>query len=641
MVVAEGSCVEKAVQVILLPSLRRGAVRKGTILSDAAVRLGEGIESICGGRGICGKCKVRVLEDTLGEHGVDSDSGHLSPMDEQERSTAGRLGFRPDERMACRARVEDDLVLFVPEESRRVRPARLKGIRGHTPDIVPAIRKIYAELSPPDGETPLGAWDRLATEMEERFSLQGLSVDRTALQALPEALDSEGGKITATVWQNREVVRVEPGYRETACGLAVDLGTTTVAGYLCDLRTGELLAAESVMNPQVQFGEDIMTRIARAAEDDTLARMQEAIIGTLNRMVEEMTGPLALTPDDIAEVVLGGNTVMHHLFLGLDVRSLGRSPFTPVISRSVTVRARDLNLNILPSAPINLLPIEAGFVGADNVAVLLAEQPHAQDEIVLIIDIGTNGEIVLGNRDRLLCASCATGPAFEGGCIRFGMRASSGAIEKVRIDPETLEVNFRVIGDPRWSRERPEEELRARGLCGSGIIDAAAEMLAAGIIRPNGAFDKSLTSPRLRIDPEGRPEFIIARAAETSVGQAICVTQEDIRAVQLAKAALLAGCRILLDRLGSEQPDRVVLAGAFGTEIDRERALAIGLFPDCALEKITAVGNAAGDGARIALLNREKREEADRIARQVEHVSLTTDPGFTRIFVDATTFPEP
>jgi uncharacterized 2Fe-2S/4Fe-4S cluster protein (DUF4445 family) len=633
--------VEDAVQVVFLPSNRRGTVERGSTLSEAAVRLGEGIESICGGRGVCGKCKVRILQDTLDEHGVDSGSEHLSHMDAQEERSAERMSFRPDERMACRARAEGDLVLFVPEESRRARTALLKGIRDRTPEMLPAIRKIYTELSSPDGDSPPGAWDRLAADMENRFSLQALAVDPAALQALPAALEKEEGKITATVWQDREVIRVEPGYRETACGLAVDLGTTTVAAYLCDLRSGELLATESVINPQVEFGEDIMTRVAGAAETGVLHRMQRETVRAVTRMAQEMTGRLSLTPEDIAEAVVAGNTVMHHIFLGLDVQSLGRTPFSPVLSRSVTVRARDLGLGILPSAPVHMLPIEAGFVGADNVAVLLAEEPHTQDEVLLIIDIGTNGEIVLGNRNRLLCASCATGPAFEGGCIRFGMRASPGAIERVRIAPGTLDVSFRIIEHPRGSGEHAGEALRARGICGSGIIDAAAEMLAAGIIRPDGRFNKSIESPRLRRDAEGRPEFIIARAEETSIGQEICVTQGDIRAVQLAKAAILAGCRILLERLGREKPDRVILAGAFGTEIDRERALAMGLFPDCGLEKISAVGNAAGDGARIALLNRDKREEADRIARRVEHVSLTTDPGFTKIFIDAIAFPDP
>jgi len=633
--------VTRKVQVVFLPAGRQGTVDEGVTLSEAARQLGEGVESVCGGRGVCGKCKVRVVRDAPRGAAPGAGPASLFPMDDTERDAAARLGFGPDDRLACRARLSGDAAVFVPEESRRVRPARLKAIRHRIPDVEPAIRKLYVELPPLEEDGPAGAWERLAGELERRFSLPGLRADREALQALPGALEAGGGRVTATVWQDREVLRVEPGYRERALGLAVDLGTTTLAGYLCDLATGEQLAARSDLNPQVPFGEDIMARMARAEDPADRLRMQSVVVEALGRMLREMTGGLGLAPEDVAEAVLVGNTAMHHLFLGLDTRFLSRAPFLPVVRSSVTVRARELGLAALPSAPVNLLPIEAGFVGADNVAVLLAERPHHQDDLVLIIDIGTNGEIVAGNRHRLLCASCATGPALEGGCIRFGMRAAQGAIEKVRIDPETLAVAFRVVGDPRWSHEAPAGALRARGLCGSGILDAVAEMLAAGIIDPGGRMAKALKSPRLRLDGEGRPAFVIARAGETAVGQDIFVTQGDVRAVQLAKGALLAGCRILLARLGRELPDRVVLAGAFGSEIDRERALAIGLFPDCGLQNVTAVGNAAGDGARIALLSRREREEAERIARRVEHVPLTRDPGFTRTFVAATAFPGP
>jgi len=637
----EGSIVEDTVQVVFLPSGKRGTVDRDIALSEAAQRLGEDIESICGGRGVCGKCKVRALRDETDEDRTGTGADALAPPDATEREAAARLGFGPGERLACRARLRGNAVLFVPEMSRRLRAVRFKGTRNRTPEVVPAVRKVYAELPPPGDEGPVGTWEGLAQELERRFSLRNLQADRTALQALPGALEAADGRITVTVWQEREVLRVEPGYRERGVGLAVDLGTTTVAATLCDLGSGEDLAVRSVLHPQVPFGEDIMTRMARAEVPDTRRRLQAVVVNELNRMVGEMTGGLGLTPEDVAEAVLVGNTAMHHLFLGWDTRGLSRAPFHPVTCAPVTVRARDLGLAILPSAPVNLLPIEAGFVGADNVAVLLAEQPHAREEVVLIIDIGTNGEIVLGNRDRLLCASCATGPAFEGGCVRFGMRAAPGAIEKVRIDRETLAVNFRVVGDPRWSREAPYGALHARGLCGSGIIDAVAEMLAAGIIAPGGRMNQALAGPRLRLDGEGVPSFVIAQEGETAIGQAICVTQGDVRSVQLAKGALLAGCQILLARLGRDLPDRVILAGAFGTEIDRERALAIGLFPDCGLDRITAVGNAAGDGARIALLDRRKREEAERIARRVEHVSLTTDPAFTKTFVAATVFPAP
>ena len=630
----------KQVHVLFLPSGRRGGVEQGTTLLDSAHQVGEGIEAICGGQGICGKCKVRILEDTANEHGIDSSPSHLSSMAHEEKVSAGKHGLRTGERLACQAGVRDDLVVFVPEESRLVRAVINKEAGLRALDIVPSIRKHYLELSPPTLEDPIGDWERLSTELKSRFQLGEPAIDYKTLQSLWGALQEGRGAITVTIWCGTEVIRVEPGYCEKAFGLAVDLGTTTIAAYLCDLSNGGLVAAESMINPQIELGEDVMTRISNAREGDNLIRLNRLILDALNRLARDVTRQASLTPEDICDTVLVGNTAMHHFFLGLDVRSLGQAPFSPAISRSVNVKARDLGLGILPSANVHVLPIEAGFVGADNVAVLIAEEPYNQDEVLLIIDIGTNGELVLGNRERLLSASCATGPALEGGCIRFGMRASAGSIDKVRIDPETWEVSFHLIGMEGWSNTPDGKGMEARGLCGSGVIDAVAEMVRAGVLRKNGSFDKSRDSSRLREGPDAIWEFVIAWADQTAINEDITLTQKDVRAVQLAKAALYAGSKMLLKRMGIERPDRVILAGAFGTGIDTGRALAIGLFPDCGLENVLAVGNAAGDGARIALLNREKRAEAERVAREVEYVELTAEPEFMRTFVFATEFPD-
>jgi uncharacterized 2Fe-2S/4Fe-4S cluster protein (DUF4445 family) len=315
------------------------------------------------------------------------------------------------------------------------------------------------------------------------------------------------------------------------------------------------------------------------------------------------------------------------------------APFAPTISHSVDVKARDLGLEILPSANVHLLPIQAGFVGADNTAVLIAEALHASEEIRLIIDIGTNGELLLGSRERILSASCPTGPALEGASIKFGVRATPGAIDRVRIDPDTLEAKFSVIGSPRWSTRLAPEELKAVGLCGSAGIEAVAELHRAGLLDKSGRLGSDRPCPRLRSSKEGGREFVIAWAEQTAIGVDICITQADVRAIQLAKAALYAGSRLLLQELGVDRPDAVVLAGAFGSVIDLERALAIGLFPDCGIEKVSAVGNAAGDGARMALLDRRLRVEADRIAREVEYVELSAQAAFMDAFVDATQLP--
>ncbi len=626
-------------QVCFLPSGQSGEIDEGTTLRDAARLFGLGIETICGGLASCGKCKVRILEGRNEEHGVNSSLAHLSAASPVELRSGGRGGLRPDERLSCQARVQGELIVYIPEESRIGRPIVLKEAGNRSIDIVPMIRKRYVELPPADMADQIGDWERLCTELEQRFDLRQPAIDSRALRSLSPALRAGNRAITVTVWGDREVIRVEPGYSEVAHGLAVDLGTTTVAAYLCDLASGELLATGSMLNPQIEYGEDVMTRIASARESGRLETMHRLIVDALGGLARDVALQASITPEDIVEMVLVGNTAMHHIFLGLDVQSLGVVPFTPSISHSLNVKARDLGLAIQPSANVHVLPIEAGFVGADNVAVLIAEEPYARDEVQLIIDIGTNGELLLGNRERILSASCATGPALEGACIKFGMRATQGAIDKVRIDPRTLEVRFSVIGNTRWSTRQEPGQVRARGLCGSAVIDAVAEMFSAGILNKSGRIGESGGSARLRSSPQGGREFVIAWAEQTAIDEDITVTQEDVRAIQLAKGALYAGSKLLLRRLGIDRPDRVVLAGAFGSVIDVERALRIGLFPDCGLENVRVAGNAAGDGARIALLNREKRAEAERLAREVEYVELTTEPEFAHSFVQATQLP--
>jgi uncharacterized 2Fe-2S/4Fe-4S cluster protein (DUF4445 family) len=626
-------------RVCFLPSGHIGEVEEGTTLRDAARLLGLGIESICGGQALCGKCKVRVVEGPNVEHGVTSSSAHVSPASAEEQRYAGRGKLRDGERLSCQACVRGDLVLYVPEESRVDRPIVLKAACDRPIDVVPMIHKRYVELAPPDMASPIGDWERLSAALERRFALPGLRIDLYALRSLSLTLRAGKDAITATVWGNREVIRVEPGFCERAYGLAVDLGTTTVAAYLCDLATGELLGTSSMLNPQIAYGEDVMNRISSAKGRDRLQTMQRLVVDAVGSLAREVALQASITPEDIVEVALVANTAMHHIFLGLDVQALGIVPFTPAISGALNLKARDLGLAILPSANVHVLPIEAAFVGADNVAVLIAEEPHTCDEVQLIIDIGTNAELLLGNRSRILSASCPTGPALEGACIKFGMRATAGAIEKVRIDPRPLEVRFRVIGNPKWSTRLQAGEIQARGLCGSAILEAVAEMLHAGIVDRTGRISNGGASDRVRPCPEGGYEFVVAWAEQTVIGEDITVTQDDIRAIQLAKAALYAGSQLLLRRFGIERPDRVVLAGAFGSVIDIERALCLGLFPDCGIENVRAVGNAAGDGARMALLNRHKRTEAERMARQVEYVELTTEPGFMELFTEATHFP--
>ena len=634
----KGSAVNKRL-VVFEPSGKRGYIEDGRTLLEAAQELGEDIESICGGKGVCGKCLVKFDKESCARYGIESGGQPLSPPTEKEIELLSRHGFGDEYRLACSTIVLGDVVVFVPEMSRREKHVIRKSTVERVIPVKPAIRKYYLELSPPTLNALAADYQRLAAELGHSFGLRIEGIDYAALSNLASVLREGDWKVTVTVWMSREIVRVEPGYIDGSYGLAVDIGTTTVAGYLCDLQTGEVLATEAILNPQVAYGEDVISRINYAVtEPDGLATLNRAIVDGIGKIIASITRKAQLVPGDILEMTVAGNSAMHHIFLNLNPEYLSKSPFVPTIAKSLDIKSRDLGIGLDKSTNVHILPIEAGFVGADNVGVLIAEEPYNQDEMVLIIDIGTNGELVMGNREKLLCASCAMGPAFEGANIKFGMRAAPGAIECVTIDRQSLEVKFKVIGSDEWSTA--SSSVKAKGICGSGIVDAIAEMVKAGIIEESGRFNRKLVSPRFSITDEG-PAFVIAWASETSLGRDITVSIDDVRAVQLAKGAMYAGVRILMEKLGVTELDKVILAGAFGSYINKENALAIGLFPDCALERVYSVGNAAGDGARLALISLDKRREAEEIARKVEYVELTVEPEFQKYFVDALHFPIP
>jgi uncharacterized 2Fe-2S/4Fe-4S cluster protein (DUF4445 family) len=442
-----------------------------------------------------------------------------------------------------------------------------------------------------------------------------------------------------------EVLRVEPGYREGLYGLAVDVGSTTVVAHLCDLRTGDVKATETAMNPQVRFGEDLMSRVSYAStHPQGLARMHRAILRTLDELAEKAAASSGLTTQDILEVVIVGNTVMHHILLGINPEALGGAPFALSVDSAVDLKAGELGLSLHPGARVHILPLIAGHVGADCVGVLIAEAPHQLEEMTLIVDVGTNAEIMLGNREGLLVASSPTGPAFEGAQVTHGQRAAPGAIERVRVDPETLEPSFKIIGYDPWIEPEHEEALpaqaRATGICGSGIIEAVAELYLAGVLDANGLFDEALhgASPRIRFEGQ-RGQYLLAHEGLTATRQPIIITQDDIRAIQLAKAALYAGAKLLMNHLRVERVGRVILAGAFGSYISPPHAMILGMIPDCDLAQVSAVGNAAGDGARIGLLNRELRKDAGRLARWVEYVEMPLVSSFQDEFVAALPLP--
>lgn len=657
---AAGKC-----EVLFLPSGQKGWFDVGTHLLDAARELGVGIESICGGTGACAKCKCQVLDGTFDDeghelsmshmvtaatrHGLRSRDTHVSAITEHELKLTRKHHYKPGERLSCQARITGDVAAFIPEEA-RVREAIVRKAAGKPVAMRdPVTRKYCVDVPAPTLADHRGDWERLRDALQQTHGLN-TRIDFTALKQLSDLAKPQRAKVmhlTATVWtQERagegEVVRIENGDTTgILLGLAVDLGTTTMASYLCDMHTGETLATESLMNPQINIGgDDVMNRIAASDNPEKLDRMQKAVTGALGDLADRVTKTVGYTAEDISEIVLVANTCMHHIFLGLDPDSLGKSPFNPRIAHSVNVKPRDLHIaNVLPSINIHLLANQAGFVGADNTAVAIALEPYNSDDLVAIVDIGTNGEILVGNRDRIYSTSCPTGPALEGASIKYGVRAARGAIEKVRIERTGYDVRFKVIGKEAWNTRLEAADIGAIGLCGSAIIDIVGELYKAGILAANGKFNMDIDTPRLRRGEDGDAEFVIAWASETAIGRDITMTIDDVRNVQLAKAAVYSGIQVLLDKLGRDKPEKVILAGAFGSHIDLRRSLMLGLFHDVGFPNMHSVGNAAGDGARMALMNRAKREEAEHIARKIHYVELTNEAGFVPHFVDATLLP--
>jgi len=660
--------------VILQPSGRRGEVVEGTSLRAASRELGVDIESICAENATCGKCKILVEEGTFERYGVTSKRENLSPVSPEEAAYFSRRpkmlaknGWEVGQvRLSCQAKVCGDLLINIPEESLGNKQIVRKSATDRIIEIKPSLRKYLVELMPPTLSNPKADWERLASGLATSIGLvrQGksnlprakdLTIDYACLQTLGTTLRDAKWRVTVSVWQDKEVVRVEPGYAENLYGAAVDIGSTTIALYLCDLENGEVVAAESEMNPQIVYGEDVMSRIQYTiANPDGLEKLHKAIINALNQLLaraiktvnannyEEIVSERGknarntprndISEEDILEMVVVGNSTMHHLFLNLSPRYLGVAPFVPTIYHSVDIKARELGLQINRSANVHVLPTIASFIGADTTGVLIAEEPHEQDENWLIIDIGTNAELVLGNKTKLMCTSTPTGPALEGAHVEYGMRAAPGAIERVEIDDKTFEPRYKIVGEENWNSGK------AKGICGSAVIDAVAGLFRVGIVDARGKFRSEGGTTRIRQGESG-PEYVIAYAEDTSIGRDIPLTQQDVRQIQLAKGALFVAARMLLNQFGLQTPDKILLAGGFGTYIDKTKAMLIGMIPDCPLENVYAVGNSAGDGARIALLNVEKRTEAMMVASRVTRYELPTDPAFQNQFMLAMNFP--
>ncbi|MBA4783854.1 MAG: DUF4445 domain-containing protein [Rhizobiales bacterium] len=637
---------QKNALVLFMPSGKRGRVAIGTPVLEAARTLGVYVESVCGGRGICGKCQVSVAEGHFAKHGIISSADHLSAFSDTEARYKSKRDLGDDRRLSCSSRILSDIVIDIPQAASANNQMVRKAVDTRIIARDPATRLHYVEIEEPDMHKPLGDSDRLLRTLEDEWGYEHLTLDFHLYRDLQTILRKGKWAVTAAVHAGKNTATVTalwPGYRETLYGLACDIGSTTIAMHLSDMMTGETLASAGVANPQIRFGEDLMSRVSyvmmNPGGDAALTRVvREAISG----LIEDICSQSGVARNDILEAVFVGNPIMHHLFLGLDPTELGQAPFALALSGALDLPAATLGLDLNPGARVYMLPCIAGHVGADAAAATLAERPYEEDAVTLLVDIGTNAEIILGSKARTVAASSPTGPAFEGAEISCGQRAAPGAIERIRIDTETLEPRIRVIGSEKWSDEDGfADEIKqtgVTGICGSGIIETIAEMFLAGIITEDGIIDGAMAARSDRVIAEGRTFAYVAWRGENG-NPDLLIRQTDVRAIQLAKAALYAGVKLLMDKLGVDHVSRIKLAGAFGNFIDPKYAMVLGLIPDCPLDQVSAVGNAAGTGARMALLNQSYRREIETMVGRIEKIETALEPDFQRHFVSAMALP--
>ncbi len=626
--------------VVFTPSGRRGRFPIGEPILKIARGLGVDIDSVCGGRGICGRCQIQVSEGEFAKHGITSRADHVSGCNAVEARYDAKRGIKPGRRLSCQAQLTGDVVIDVPPDSQVHKQVVRKRAEVRSIELDAAVRLHYVEVEEPDMHNPTGDLERLLRALESQWGLTGLEADLRILQTLQKGLRDGGWKVTVAVHRGQVITAIWPGFNDKAFGLAVDVGSTTIAAHLCDLATGEVVASSGIMNPQIRFGEDLMSRVSYVMMNPGGdAEMTVVVRQAINDLAVEVAREAEISTDDILNATFVGNPIMHHLLLGIDPIELGGAPFALAANSGITLWAAQLDLTFHPSARVYVLPCIAGHVGADTAGVILSEAPHLEDKMTLVVDVGTNAEIVLGNKTRLLACSSPTGPAFEGAQISCGQRAAPGAIERVRIDRETLEPRFRVIGCDLWSDEEGFAEATkstgVTGVCGSGIIEILAELFLAGVIMSDGTIDGSLAARSPRIQPDGRTFAYLLQAGEPELR----IVQNDVRAIQLGKAALYAGVRLLMDKLEVEAVDQIRLAGAFGSHIDVKYAMVLGMIPDCPLDRVHSAGNAAGTGARIALLDQRTRDSIETVIRRVEKIETAVEPRFQEHFVEAMALP--
>ncbi|MEH6647559.1 ASKHA domain-containing protein [Sulfitobacter sp.] len=636
--------------VIFTPSGKRGRFPVGTPVLTAARQLGVDLDSVCGGRGICSKCQITPGYGEFSKHRVTVEADALSEWNSVETRYDDKRGLKKGRRLGCQATVLKDVIIDVPAESQVHKQVVRKRAEVRDITLNPSTKLFYVEVAEPDMHDPSGDLERLRIALHQQWDLEDVTSDLHILQIMQPILRKGNWKVTVAIHlgdhENKpRIMHIWPGFYEgTIYGVAVDLGSTTIAAHLCDLQTGEVVASSGVMNPQIRFGEDLMSRVSysmmnpKGAEEMTLA-VREGMCGLFTQLATEAEIDKQL----IVDAVFVCNPVMHHLFLGIDPFELGQAPFALATSNALRMRGRDLDLNIHESARIYLLPCIAGHVGADAAAVALSESPQLSDDLVLIVDVGTNAEILLGNREKVLACSSPTGPAFEGAQISSGQRAAPGAIERVEIDAVTKLPRFKVIGSDLWSNEEGFDAAIAQtgvtGICGSGIIEMVAEMRMHGIVDAPGLIGTAEQTGSSAVFADGRTNSYMVYDGTADGGPLITVTNRDIREIQMAKAALYSGARLLMDKFGVDKVDRIVLAGAFGAHISSKHAMVLGMIPDAPLDKVSSAGNAAGTGARIALLNSEARAEIEETVRNIHKIETAIEPRFQEHFVNASAMP--
>ncbi len=628
--------------VVFTPSGLRGEFPVGTPVLQAAQILGVDLESSCGGRGVCGRCQVVHTVGKFPKHGINSRAEHLSPAPIGEIKT--EVALEPGRRLGCSSRILGDMVIDIPSDSQVHKQHIAKAATDCVIEHDPAVKLYSVQVPSVDINKSESDFCRLQQVLLREFTLRNLTCDLPVLQQLQPALQNGDREVTVATYHfsksHVEIIALWPGIKESVFGLAVDLGSTTIAAHLCDLASGDVVATAALMNPQIRFGEDLMSRVSYIMMNAGGEReMTRVVREAFCELAQEAAATAGVALDDILDLTIVCNPIMHHLLLGIDPTPLGTAPFTLTSDRSISLKASELDLNINSQARAFILPCIAGHIGADTAGVILAERPDQQSEITLLVDVGTNAEIVLGNSRRLLVASSPTGPAFEGAQISCGQRAAPGAVERVRIDRETLEPKFKVIGCDLWSDDPAFPQQVAKvgisGICGSAIIELIAELFLAGVIGSDGIIDPAMAEKSARVVPDGRTfSYVLHQGAKV-----LSITQNDVRAIQLAKAALYAGIRLLMDHMGVETVERIGLAGAFGSHIDVKYAMALGLIPDCDLQRVSSVGNAAGTGARIALLNRRKRTDIEILLRRVEKIETAVEAKFQDHFVEAMALP--